>query len=257
MKRKIREFVLGMGVDDIGFAAVSDYNSPRSPMIETIFPDAKTIVVMAYKELFGCESPNKHIAMSGRQDLMEFSRSSNYKLARFIEREFNARAMTVPVSYPMTLTKETGGAIGDISLRHAAFAAGLGVFGRHNIIIHPRMGTRVLFSAVLCDLELPSDSPVTEDLCTKCNLCVENCPAGALNEEGKTHVMKCFPNAQPYGLGGAIQFWMKIADSPPEEQKKMFRGVDYWRLYQSAATGFHYYCFNCMTSCPIGQGPKK
>jgi len=71
------------------------------------------------------------VAMSGRLDLMHFSRSCSYKLARFLEREFKARAMTVPVSYPREMSLETKGAKGDISLRHAAVAAGLGIFGRH------------------------------------------------------------------------------------------------------------------------------
>lgn len=252
MKEKIREFVLGMGVDDVGFAAVADYQSPRSPKLESIFPGAKSMVVMAYKELSTCESPNMQIAMNGRLDVMEFSRSSNYKLARFLEREFKAKAMTVPVSYPMEMSINTGGAIGDVSLRHAAVAAGLGAFGRHNIVIHPKLGTRVIFTAVLCNLELPSDPPVKDDLCIQCNLCVDNCPAGALNEEGKTDVGKCLKVSQPYGLGASVRFWNKFADSSPEEQKKMIRDENYWRLYQAQFIGFQYMCFNCLKSCPIG-----
>ncbi len=253
MKKKIREFVLGMGVDDVGFAAVADYNSPRSPKVETIFPGAKSIVVMAYKELSTCESENLQIAMNGRMDVMEFSRSCNYKLARFLEREFDAKAMTIPVSYPMLMNYETSGAVGEISLRHAAVAAGLGNFGRHNIVIHPKFGTRVIFTAVLSSLELPSDPPVTEDLCTHCDLCVQECPAGALNEAGKTDVNKCFRSSQPYGLGATIRFWSKFADSTPEEQKKLVKDVDFWRLYQAGFIGPQYFCFNCLKSCPAGQ----
>jgi len=40
MKDKIRKFVLAQGVDDVGFTAVSDYKSPQSPKIETLFPEA-------------------------------------------------------------------------------------------------------------------------------------------------------------------------------------------------------------------------
>ena len=49
MKQKIKDFVLGLGVDDAGVAAVSSYNSPRSPQIESIFPEAKSIIVLAYR----------------------------------------------------------------------------------------------------------------------------------------------------------------------------------------------------------------
>jgi hypothetical protein len=50
MKEKIKEFVLEMGVDDVGIAAVKDYKSPRSPDLLSIFPEAKSFVVLAHKE---------------------------------------------------------------------------------------------------------------------------------------------------------------------------------------------------------------
>lgn len=252
MKEIIKEFALSLGVDDIGFAAVTDYHSPRSPMIETISPDIKSIIVLAYKELSSCDSTDKDTAMAGRQAVMEFSRTANYRVARFLESKYGAKAYTVPNSNPFAMVKETGGAVGQVSLRHAAKAAGLGVFGRHNLIIHPRFGTRVNFSAVLSDLDLSSDPPFTEDLCTNCNICVEECPAKALEEEGKTVVNECFKKAQPYGLGANIAFWKKVLAASPEDQKRMMGSVDYWRLYQSVLVGNQYYCFNCMAKCPIG-----
>lgn len=48
-KTRIRQFVLDLGVDDVGFANIKDYSSPRSPKIETIFPTARSMVVMAFK----------------------------------------------------------------------------------------------------------------------------------------------------------------------------------------------------------------
>ncbi len=253
MKEKIREFVLGMGVDAVGFANLADYHSPKSPSMETIFPQAKSMVVLAYKELSTCESPNMQIAMNGRLDIMEFSRSCNYKLARFLEREYSAKAMTVPVSYPLDMSLKTTGTVGEVSLRHAAVAAGLGKFGRHNLVIHPKLGTRVIYTAILCDLDFPSDAQVTEDLCSQCNLCVQNCPAGALDEEGKTDVFKCLKNSQPYGLGANIRFWSKFGNSSPDEQKKMLGDEHYWRLYQASFIGLQYFCFKCYSTCPVGK----
>ncbi len=253
MKDKIKEFAMGLGIDDVGTVSANDYKSPKSPDLQSLFPGAKSLVVLAFKALSNCESNNMQIAMGGRLDEIEFGRSSNYRVARFIERELKGKAMTVPPSYPLQMSYETKGTIGDVSLRHAAVAAGLGNFGRHNLVIHPKMGSRVLFTAILTDLDLPSDPPVTERLCTDCNLCVENCPAGALNEEGKTDDMKCLKNSQPYGIGSAIRFWTKFAESPVEDQKKMVKDVHFWRLYQAGFIGFQYFCFNCIKSCPVGQ----
>ncbi len=253
MKKKIREFALTMGVDDIGVAAVRDYKSPKSPDLETIFPGAKSLVVLAYKELTNCESKNPQIAMAGRLDLMEFVRTCNYRMARFVDRELKAKTMSVPPSYPLHMSYETKGVIGDVSLRHAAVAAGLGNLGRHNLVIHPKMGTRVIFSALVTDLDLTSDGPVQENLCTKCDICVKSCPGNALDEEGKTDVMKCIRKSQPYGIGSSIGLWSKFAEGTVEERKNLVKDVNFWRLYQAGFIGFQYFCFNCMSSCPVGM----
>jgi len=253
MKDKIRDFVLGLGVDDVGIAAAKDYKSPRSPDLQWIFPGVKSLIVLAYQELSNCESENMQIAMGGRLDILEFARSSNYRVARFLEREFKAKAMTVPASYPLHMSYETWGTMGDVSLRHAAIAAGLGNFGRHNLVIHPKMGSRVVFTALMTNLNLPSDSPVTVKPCTDCNICIENCPAHALDEEGKTDEMKCLKNSQPYGIGGAIRFWTKFAEGSTEDQRNMVKDVRFWRLYQAGSIGYQYFCFNCMKSCPVGR----
>lgn len=253
MKERIRDFVLGLDVDDVGFASAADYQSVMSPALDSIMPGVKSLVVMAMGELSTCESDNMHLAMSGRLDLMSFSRSVNYRVARFIERETGKKAMTAPVSYPMEMTERTGGAVGEVSLRHAARAAGLGLFGRNNLILHPRLGSRVIFTAVLTDLELPSDPPLKENPCNDCMLCVENCPSKALSQEGKTDVMKCLRHSQPYGIGGSIKFWSKFADASPDDKKAMLKDSHYWRLYQASMVGFQYFCWNCMKVCPAGR----
>jgi len=254
MKERIKKFVLDLGVEDVGFGAVHDYKSPLSPRVEDIFPKAKSMIVMVFKELSNCESNNKRIAMAGRLDIMEFARSCNYKLSRFIEKEFKSKSMSTPLSYPLNMQPENKfGLIADFSQRHAAIAAGLGNWGRHNLVIHPRLGSRVVFSTILTDLELPPDSPVTEDLCIHCNICVENCPGKALDEEGKTDEFKCLRYSQPYGIGRNIRFWMKFISCSPDDQQKMLVSPEYMCLYQSAFIGFEYHCFNCYMSCPVGQ----
>jgi epoxyqueuosine reductase QueG len=252
VKEAIREFVLGLGADDVGFAAVKDYISPLSPPISTVMPKAKALIITAFQEIDNCESENMQIACGGRLDLLEFARSSNYKLARFLQKNFRAKAVSIPLSYPLEMSMRTKGAIADVSLRHAAVAAGLGQFGLHNLVVHPHLGSHVIFAGVITDLDLSSDQ-AAENKCTECNLCVESCPGSALSDSGKTHLMKCIQHSQPYGIGGTIRFWMKFIDSQPDEQKKMVTDEHFWRLYQAGFIGFQYFCFNCIKSCPIGR----
>jgi len=54
------------------------------------------------------------------------------------------------------------------------------------------------------------------------------------------------------GIGSSISLWTKFADGTPEERKNLVKDVNFWRLYQAGFIGFQYFCFNCMSSCPVG-----
>ena len=252
MKEEIRHYALNLGIDDIGFAKTADYHSSKSFELRRFMPSSKTIIVMVHKELTSCESPSSTIAMNGRLDLNSFQRSCSYRLARFIEDRFNGKVASLPYSIPMELAQDRLG-LADFSQRHAAVAAGLGVLGRHNLLLHPRFGTRVAITSLLTDLVIPEDPKLEEALCINCNLCVTNCPAHALDEAGKTDVPKCVANSQPYGMRSNIVFWKKFAAGSPEEQKEMIGSKEFRRINQASSIGMQYYCFNCMMVCPVGK----
>ncbi len=257
MKEKIKKYALDLGADDVGIAAVDSYKSPLSPDIYGIFPGARSLVVLAFREMSHCESTNKSVAAAGRIFSVGVSNYCTYMVARLLEKDFQAKAMIPPTSaYPNEFdykNRERGrlGLVGAVSMRHAAVAAGLGNFGRNNLVLHPELGSRVRYSTVITDLELPPDPPYTEKICNDCNKCVESCPASALDEEGKTHEIKCIKNAQPFGLGAFVFFWDKFIESTAEEQKKMIRKADFAYLYQALSLGTRYYCFKCMSVCPL------
>jgi epoxyqueuosine reductase QueG len=251
IKEKIRKYILDLGVDDVGFAKVEDYQSPKSYPVGNFLPGAKTIISLAFQELDTCESPSTTIAMNGRLDMNYFQRSCSYQINRFLKKEFQAKTADMPYSSPMEQSKERMG-VGDFSQRHAAVAAGLGTFGRHNLVIHPRFGTRIGLTALITNLEIEPDKKIEQDLCIHCDLCVTNCPGGALTEAGKTDIGKCIVHSQPYGSRADVVFWQQFADSSPEEQKKMFADEKYRRIRQAHSIGMQYYCFNCMKTCPVG-----
>jgi epoxyqueuosine reductase QueG len=257
MKEVIRNFVLGLGVDDVGFASVDDYRSPRTPSIESLFPGARSMIVMAFRELSACESPSPQLAMNARLDLMEFTRSACYRVARYVETELGSPTVTVPVSYPMDYVTPNKIGVAEVSLRHAAVSAGLGAFGLHNLVVHPKFGTRVIFTAILTKLELASDPALEKNPCTRCGLCVQACPAGALNDEGKTDMLKCLGNSQPYGMRANIGFWCRFCDATPEEQKAMLQSPEYLSLYHAGFIGYQYFCFRCLAACPIGRSVRQ
>ena len=257
MKKTIREFALGLGADAVGFAEIGDYRPEKAPPPRDLLPSAQSIIVLAYREPDGAlNSPVARISMAARLAVMDLSKRNNLIVTKFIEDQFEAEAAFVLVSYPLD-NQNTKGQLSDISLRHAAVAAGLGVFGRHNLVIHPVFGTRILFTAILTSLSLGSDPHVEEDLCSQCNLCVAECPAGALDKEGITDVMKCLAVSQPYGVRGAIRYIEKFFDAAPEENKKLLRDPLFSSLYQASYIGQQYECFRCEAICPVGRKKRK
>jgi len=205
MEEEIRKYSRELGADTVGFASVENYRSPKSPDLKTILPNARSLVVFGYREVDGAlESGNARVSMAGRMAVMDLAKKNDYLMARFIEDRWKARSAFVLTSFPLDMSPPVMGLVGDISLRHAAVAAGLGGFGRHNLVIHPEFGTRVIYGGVLTELTLKPDPPLAKELCNQCGLCVESCPAKALEEEGKTDQMKCLRVSQPYGIGGLI-----------------------------------------------------
>lgn len=251
IKEEIRSYVFSFGVDDVRFANAADYKSPLSQKLDFMFPDCKSLIVMAIREETNCESKDRLVAFSGRQDLVEILHSASHKTARFVERKYNCKAMgTSPVG-PTDQTKFPPAA--EVSHRHAAKAAGYAQkFSRNNLVIHPTLGLRVNYVTVMTNMDLPTDDPNEREMCIQCNTCVENCPGRALDKEGLTDILKCFPNSQPYGPVANADFKLRLLNSSKEEQQKMLSSSEHFWLYQGQAIGTQYNCFNCYALCPIG-----
>lgn len=250
-KEEIRNIALSFGADVVGFAAVEDYQSKRTPDPKTIMPGIRSMIVLGFRELNGgLASDIARISMHSRLGQIDLSKRCVFQTAKAVEDRFKVKAAPVLMSYPLNMAAPYMGLVADVSLRHAAVAAGLGVIGRHNLVISPCFGTRIIFSAILTDMELKSDPPVTDALCNKCGLCVDICPARALDEEGKSDDLKCLRNSQPFGIGSAIAFMRKFASATQDEQKTMLIDPQFLSLYQASFIGFQYECFRCMAVCP-------
>lgn len=71
-----------------------------------------------------------------------------------------------------------------LQVKLCAYEAGLGVYGRNGLILHPLIGTRLNIGTILTDAELPAD-PRLDDYapCADCGRCVRRCPAQAFDAE--------------------------------------------------------------------------
>jgi len=80
---------------------------------------------------------------------------------------------------------------GAVSLKHAAELAGLGTIGKNYLLISPKYGNLLWFSAVLTDADLIPDERSGYSVCDNCNKCVEMCPSKALDDLAKFKKKEC------------------------------------------------------------------
>lgn len=111
--------------------------------------------------------------------------------------------------------------------KEAAIRAGLGMVGKHNLVINPTFGSWVAYQAVVTDADLQPDAPFTEDLCKECDKCLKACPTQALYEPRRLNPKKCIPYL--------------LTDKPT--------GEEFWPLLDNWILG----CDICLESCPKNQ----
>lgn len=151
-------------------------------------------------------------------------RSQSKKLRVWLEEEMGIKALSLPYQI------EYGG----VFLKDSAVLAGLGVFGKNNILITPEYGPRVRLRGIFIEAELEPTGPRTDfDPCKDCPMpCFRACPHDAFRS-GKYDRDLCKlehdkDEANVEVLDGAI---MGI-DEPSEVIK---------------------YCRKCEFACPVGR----
>jgi epoxyqueuosine reductase len=76
--------------------------------------------------------------------------------------------------------------------KEAAVRAGLGVIGKHNLVINPEFGSWVAYQSIVTDAVLEPDAPLaTLDVCVDCQLCLQACPTGALYQPRRLDPRRC------------------------------------------------------------------
>ncbi len=72
-----------------------------------------------------------------------------------------------------------------------ALKAGLGLIGKHTLLINQTFGTWFFLGELFLDIALLPDSPLSGNYCDACDLCVKACPTGALTGDKTMNASKC------------------------------------------------------------------
>lgn len=79
-----------------------------------------------------------------------------------------------------------------LSTKNAAFDAGIGVWGKHSLIIHPVHGSRLRMDCIVTDwIPEKYNAPMTDDFCEGCAACIQSCPYECL-EPYRVDAKRCF-----------------------------------------------------------------
>lgn len=250
---QVKQFAYKQEAELIGVVTADTFPSstPLRPP-QRLLAGAKSVIVYGIPIILGSISSTSEIATAHTKTVYDELDRIGYEISRFLERT-GYRAVTVPSFWPLEMTKETKGLVGDLSLKHAAVAAGLGVWGRSRLVINPMWGPRVRFGAVVTETPLCPDPVLEIEFCTDCDVCIQACPVGALSLDNTVETRKCLQHFLQYGLPRLSRFLLDLIGKPSDEQLTLIRDPLFWNLYQYSTVGLSYGCSRCLEVCPIGQ----
>ncbi len=173
LKRLIREKAIKWGADLVGFADSERFS--RYPQEHRPPEGTRTVIVLAIwmedpiLDLWVHSPSWEAQGKPNRAFEDEILRGVSLRVALLLEREgYSAE----PASY------EPG-----LFLKEAAALAGLGPIGKNNLLLTEKYGPRVRLRAVNTNASLQPDPTIkNSDQCDDCSMCVEACPANALDK---------------------------------------------------------------------------
>ena len=198
---RLREIALDTGADLFGVADVRHFQNPEYKGNDPcdLMENARSVIVLgvavprgSIESLPRGRAEYTNTLMAGTATLRVIA----FGLARLIEKE-GYRATIVPTEgsefgywYADRETLMAG-----MSIKYAAYCAGLGNYGINHLLITDEFGPCVRMTAIVTDAPLEGSEaplrPLLNEGCKDCMKCVEACPAGAFTADGEIHRKKC------------------------------------------------------------------
>lgn len=202
----LKDLVLCMGADLCGLAPAERFaGAPAGFRPGDVMPGCRTVLVFAKRVPAGAMHassciPYTFVSRRINEDIDSMTAAMAVRLE-----EAGLHCVPLPSDDPSEHW-EPGReyARGVLSLRHAGWLAGLGVLGRNTLLVNERFGNMIQLGAILLAEELEGDPPASYELgCDGCGLCMEACPARAL--DGLTVDQKaCRPHSNAINERGFV-----------------------------------------------------
>jgi len=182
--KEIKDILFTHGADLCGIANIARFkNAPDGFTPTDIYNKTKSVLVFAQKLPAGTINAKSCIPYTHINDLiMRAVDQMTFKISCHLD-NLGIENVIIPTDDPYEYwdaEKTTGKAI--LSLRHAAWLAGLGKLGKNTLLINDQYGNMIQIGAILLPIELAPDPMAEYEVCPEeCDLCIEDCPVSALD----------------------------------------------------------------------------
>ncbi|MGB9698596.1 MAG: hypothetical protein ACPL5I_04340 [Thermodesulfobacteriota bacterium] len=184
----LEEMKKELEVELLGAASIDEKtHSEIKNQATSLLPGAKSVIVFGkeiFPEIVALLSPSKEAGAAERGEL--FGPHSDYLNSRLTRAVYDLAKFFHKKSF-QCLPLPAAGCPTDqrflkalFSYKHAAQLAGLGVIGRHGLLITPQFGPRVRLACLLTSAKVEPSPPRQENYCLDCTACIRACPAQAL-----------------------------------------------------------------------------
>jgi epoxyqueuosine reductase len=119
---------------------------------------------------------------------------------------------------------------GPVAEKPVAAQSGIGHYGKHSIIIHPRYGSWIVLGEIVTDIEIETDPALGND-CQECRKCIDACPTSAIVKPYVIDRRRCIQ---------ALTNWHGVVDD------------DIAAVWENRLYG----CMSCQEVCPLNERVK-
>jgi len=223
----VKELAHSKGADLVGVASVDRFQeAPKGHHPLDVFPGCKSVISVGRRFVMGMietlDPARQRMSYYHHTfaHLNTYNTQTALEIAYFLETHGYTSFVVQPTT-PYDPETKTG----VLSHRHAAVFAGLGVFGRNNLVLTPQFGPRNRFVTILTTAKLNTDPLLEMDLCTKCDKCRKMCPVQAWDpQSGKFYKSECADyqwwNRQTQECSKSCGLCIKVCPVGVEKTKK-------------------------------------
>jgi len=251
----LKNLILEAGADDAGIVEVGrpDLDGHRGDILR-IFPSTKALISLVCRL-----NPENIRSLSRAASDLDFKRAMDDvdqvgRKAVWGLRRQGVRSLTPSSGFPMDLDLWPG-KMWPVSHKPVAEAAGMGLMGKHRLLIHPRFGSFITLGTILIDRPVSQyDKPLAFNPCINCGMCSAVCPVGALGNDGAFHFVNCITHNYRDRLGGFSDWVEKIVGSKTVlSYRQKVSDPETVSMWQGLAYGVSNKCSYCMAVCPAGE----